>query len=180
MAWISPFLTWNETSSSAFTPGNSFVMFRVSSKRSPMCAPRSSGPGADAGPSRGRLLLLPVHLPLLQIAALDQHVVEVVLRDDDGFEQHRRHVLLVVVDGLAAGLDGLAVREVVRHLDGLLRERARVLEDGHALRALDDADGARQLGVLTGDGDLAGETLRGEGLDAATGRAVVGGEHRVD
>jgi len=48
----------------------------------------------------------------------------------------------------------------------LFSQLARVLEHGHALGALDDADGPRQLGVLAGDGDLAGEPLRRQGLDA--------------
>src|SRR5205823_6645701 len=91
--------TWNVTFSSARTPGNSLVMFLISSRYSLMVFPCT--PPARAG-GEGCCRLLLIDLRLLQVAALDQHVVEVLFGDDDGREQHRRHVLLVVVHHLAA------------------------------------------------------------------------------
>src|SRR3990172_12242548 len=168
-AWISPLLTWKVTFWSALTPGNSLLMPFISRMKSSIALPLSLA----------RRSLLSVHLPLLEIAALDEDVVEVVLGDDDGLQEHGRDRLLVVEDRPPLGVDGLAVGEVDRHLDGPLPELAGVLEDRHALRALRDADGARELGVLAGDGDLAGEPLRCERLDGSACRAVVRGQHRV-
>src|SRR6267378_5847084 len=204
-AWISPLRNWMVTSSSARTPGNSLVMPLISSRTSLMscsaAAARLRGGGSEeargarkARPAAGRRRarrrngvsrvavrrLLPVDLLLLQIAALDQHLVEILLGDDVRREQDGGNVLLVVVHHFPPRVDGLALGDGDRHLDGLVSQLARVLEHGHALGALDDADGPRQLGVLAGDGDLAGEPLRRQGLDATAGGAVVRGEDRVD
>src|ERR1700674_968230 len=116
------------TFSSARTPGNSLVMFFISSRKSLMSfsatAPpaRAGGDGSEeptAAQCAQRLLLL-VDLLLLEVAGLDQHFVKVFLGDDMRGEQDGWDVLLVVVHHLAAGVDRLAGCDVDRHLDGLV------------------------------------------------------------
>src|SRR5438045_9533583 len=100
------------TSSGARTPGNSLVMPFISSRTSLMsCSAAAARLRAAAVAVRW---LLAVDLLLLQVAALDQHLVEILLGDDVRREQDGGNVLLVVVHHLAPGVDGLGLGDGAR------------------------------------------------------------------
>src|SRR5438552_8458522 len=70
--------------------------------------------------------------------------------------------------------------ELNRRVAGGLAEQARVLPDVDGLRAERDAVQGGLVAVLTGYRHLAGEALRGERSDHATGHAIVLRENRID
>ena len=104
-------------------------------------------------------------------AVFDDRGFDVVFGDQDGLQQDA---------GDFAGVgDAFRVRLFAfGQADGFLRGGYGLVGDGfvdgHRLRALGDGDDGREIGVLSGDEDFAGELVFGEGLDRASGHAVVG------
>src|ERR1700704_5682688 len=83
--------------------------------------------------------------------------------------------------GRAGDLAGVGVlAELDRGVAGGLAEQARVLPDVDRLGTKGHAVQGGLVAVLAGHRHLAGETLRGEGGDHATGHAVVLRENRID
>src|SRR5450756_2513892 len=121
-----------------------------------------------------------VDVCLLEVSAVDQLNVDVLLGDSDGDQQDRRNIHRAVIDGLGSLGERLAGKHCLGCFDGSVGKHTGVLEDCHALGTLDDTLSSGQFSVLTGNRNLAGKTLSGERLDAATGCAVVRSKNALD
>src|SRR5664280_252671 len=200
-AWISPRFTLKLTSLSALTPENSLVIWFISRMKSsiPSTFHISLGPARSIGrvpsppcPSKThcgeRASPLPgsyndfllVDVSLQEVSASDQRSVNVLLGDSDGNQQDRRHIHFAVIDGLGSIGERLTGKHRLGCFDCSIAKHTSVLEDGHTLGTLYDTLSSGQFSILTGDRNLAGKTLSGERLDAATGCAIVRSKNALD
>src|SRR5256885_3959350 len=194
--WISPRLTWMDTSLSAVTPGNCFVTREISRRASSGTSTSSERPGprGRARHVNGYALLLGRRIrdvlvdTLVRLeSGIDDQLLEVRLGDLEDLEELAGHLaLLLVVTGEIGELEFgeakvlLALCELDRELAGERGQLAGVLEDRDGELTAGDGVAAGLGGVLTGDGDLAGQAGGLHGLEGAQGGAVVGGDHRLE
>src|SRR6202048_726105 len=194
--WISPRLTWMDTSLSAVTPGNCFVTREISRRASSGTSTSSERPGprGRARHVHGYALLLGRRIrdvlvdTLVRLeSGIDDQLLEVRLGDLEDLEELAGHLaLLLVVTGEIGELEVgeakvlLALCELDRELAGERGQLAGVLEDRGGELTAGDGVSAGLGGVLTGECVLAGQAGGLHGLEGAQGGAVVGGDHRVE
>src|SRR4051812_24780245 len=158
-ATTSPARTSRSTSLSACTAPNRFESPRSRSSASPLRAGAAVAPACawvlivllDPGLGARALVLARADLAGLEEAVLDDRLLDVVLRDRDGVEQHGRNLLAPVVHARLRDVGGLlALRQRHRQLGGRLGDLLDRLVDGHQLLAGEDALDRGRLGVLAG------------------------------